>query len=65
VVGYDDSPLASANHPTLTTVRQDVTAKGHLAAGMLADLLDGRPAQSRLLPATLVVRESTGPAPTS
>jgi DNA-binding LacI/PurR family transcriptional regulator len=65
VVGYDDSPLASANHPTLTTVRQDVTAKGHLAAGMLADLLDGRPAQSRLLPVELVVRESTGPAPLS
>ena len=65
VVGYDDSPLASANRPTLTTVRQDVTAKGHLAAGMLADLLDGRPALSRLLPVTLVVRESTGPAPLS
>jgi DNA-binding LacI/PurR family transcriptional regulator len=62
VVGYDDSPLASTNRPALTTVRQDVTAKGHLAAGMLADLLDGRPAQSQLLPATLVVRESTGPA---
>jgi DNA-binding LacI/PurR family transcriptional regulator len=65
VVGYDDSPQASTSRPPLTTVRQDVTAKGHLAAGMLADLLDGRPAQSRLLPATLVVRESTGPAPTS
>jgi DNA-binding LacI/PurR family transcriptional regulator len=65
VVGYDDSPLASANRPTLTTVRQDVTAKGHLAAGMLADLLDGRPAPSRLLPVELVVRESTGPAPRS
>jgi DNA-binding LacI/PurR family transcriptional regulator len=60
VVGYDDSPLASASRPPLTTVRQDVTAKGHLAAGMLADLLEGRPATSQLLPATLVVRESTG-----
>jgi DNA-binding LacI/PurR family transcriptional regulator len=65
VVGYDDSPQASTSRPPLTTVRQDVTAKGHLAAGMLADLLVGRPAQSQLLPATLVVRESTGPAPTS
>jgi DNA-binding LacI/PurR family transcriptional regulator len=62
VVGYDDSPLSATIRPALTTVRQDVTAKGHLAAGMLADALDGRPAQSQLLPATLVVRDSTGPA---
>jgi DNA-binding LacI/PurR family transcriptional regulator len=61
VVGYDDSPLASTNRPTLTTVRQDVTAKGHLAASILADLLEGRPTRTELLPATLVVRDSTGP----
>jgi DNA-binding LacI/PurR family transcriptional regulator len=65
VVGYDDSPLSVSSRPTLTTVRQDVSAKGHLAAGMLADLLDGRPARSTVLPATLVVRDSTGPAPTA
>ena len=58
VVGYDDSPLATTSRPSLTTVRQDVTAKGHLAAGMLADLLAGRE-PSQLLPATLVVRDST------
>jgi DNA-binding LacI/PurR family transcriptional regulator len=63
VVGYDDNPLAVASRPPLTTVRQDVTRKGHLAAGMLADLLIGKTAESELLPATLVVRESTGPAP--
>jgi DNA-binding LacI/PurR family transcriptional regulator len=62
VVGYDDSPLASTSRPTLTTVRQDITAKGHLAAAMLADVLDGVPVQSQLLPAELVVRDSTGPA---
>ena len=61
VVGYDDSPLASTSRPALTTVQQDITAKGHLAAEMLADVLDGRPARSQLLPATLVVRDSTGP----
>jgi DNA-binding LacI/PurR family transcriptional regulator len=63
VVGYDDSPLSASNRPTLTTVRQDVTAKGRLAAGMLADVLAGEPARTRLLPVTLVVRDSTGPAP--
>ena len=61
VVGYDDNPLASTSRPTLTTVRQDIAAKGHLAAGMLADLLDGRPPRSAVLPATLLVRDSTGP----
>jgi len=65
VVGYDDSPQASTGRPTLTTVSQDVTAKGHLAAGMLADVLDGRATTSTLLPATLVVRDSTGPLGTS
>jgi len=61
VVGYDDAPFATTVRPTLTTVRQDISAKGHLAAGMLADLLAGRSAESQLLPATLVVRGSTAP----
>jgi DNA-binding LacI/PurR family transcriptional regulator len=30
---------------------------------MLVDVIDGKPAQSQLLPVTLVVRDSTGPAP--
>jgi DNA-binding LacI/PurR family transcriptional regulator len=61
VVGYDDSPQAATGRPALTTVSQDVTAKGHLAASLLADVLDGRDTASALLPATLVVRDSTGP----
>lgn len=64
VVGYDDSPVATESVPALTTVRQDVTAKGHLAAGALADLLAGRVAHSRTLPTELVVRDSTGAVPT-
>jgi DNA-binding LacI/PurR family transcriptional regulator len=60
VVGYDDSRVATAGVPALTTVRQDVTTKGHLAAGALADLLGGRAAASHVLPTELVVRDSTG-----
>jgi DNA-binding LacI/PurR family transcriptional regulator len=63
VVGYDDSPLSSTSRPPLTTVRQEVAAKGRLAATMLADLLEGRQTTSELLPVELVVRGSTGPAP--
>ena len=33
VVGFDDSPLASRMRPALTTIRQDLTAKGRAAAG--------------------------------
>ena len=61
IVGYDDSPLSRTSRPSLTTVRQDITAKGHLAAGALVDVLDGHPARSHLLPAELVVRDSTAP----
>lgn len=62
VVGFDDNPLASAVRPALTTVRQDVRAKGHLAVERLAALVDGRPVEPVLLPTELVVRDSTAPA---
>lgn len=64
VVGFDDVPEARHFSPPLTTVRQDFTELGEL---MLTDLLasiEGRPSPDRgLLESTLVVRESTAPAP--
>jgi DNA-binding LacI/PurR family transcriptional regulator len=72
VVGFDDSPVARRTTPPLTTVRQDVEAKGRLAASALTrligrsapgeDLPPGRP-ESVLLPVELVVRGSTAPPP--
>ena len=69
ILGFDDNPLASRLRPALTTVRQDVQAKGRLAAGALVRLVeaarldDGEipPATQILLPTELVVRESTAP----
>jgi DNA-binding LacI/PurR family transcriptional regulator len=64
VVGFDDNPLAARMEPRLTTVRQDVTAKGRTAAAALVDAIGrGRTAQARhiLLPTELVVRDSTAP----
>lgn len=69
VVGFDDNPLASRLRPALTTVRQDVAAKGRLAASALIDLVeaarvdDAEPAPPAqiLLPTELIVRESTAP----
>ncbi len=69
VVGFDDNPLAQRMRPALTTVRQDVAAKGHAAAAALTAAI----AQSRsgtttqvhhvLLPTELVIRDSTAKPP--
>jgi DNA-binding LacI/PurR family transcriptional regulator len=67
VVGFDDSSLALRLSPALTTVTQDVVAKGTLAAAELIKAVRrrraGEPERARhhLLPTELVVRESTGP----
>lgn len=69
VVGFDDNPVATQRQPALTTVRQDVAAKGRAAAQALAASIErsrngaaGR-ARHLLLPTELVVRGSTGPPP--
>jgi DNA-binding LacI/PurR family transcriptional regulator len=69
VVGFDDNPLAQRMRPALTTIRQDVTAKGQAAATALVAAIErsrrgaaGRP-RHVLLPTELVVRESTAQAP--
>ncbi|MFJ4163934.1 LacI family DNA-binding transcriptional regulator [Microbacterium sp. NPDC089698] len=60
VVGFDDSPVASLVTPPLTTVHQDVAAKGATAARMLLSLLGSdRPVADVLLATGLVVRGST------
>jgi DNA-binding LacI/PurR family transcriptional regulator len=66
VVGFDDSPVAIRCNPPLTTVRQDVSAKGRAAAKALTTAIEharsgtkGRP-RHVVLPTELVVRQSTG-----
>jgi len=69
VVGFDDSALARQVRPALTTVRQDLTAKGRAAALALTAAIDrlrsGDDAGPThvVVPTELVARESTGPAP--
>jgi DNA-binding LacI/PurR family transcriptional regulator len=69
VVGFDDNPLASRLRPPLTTVRQDVAAKGQAATAALKLAMErarsGASARARhtLLPTELVIRESTAPPP--
>lgn len=62
VIGFDDAPLADLIG--LTTVRQPLEDKGKTAAAMLLDVMAGRPRRRSVKPIELIVRESTGPAPT-
>jgi DNA-binding LacI/PurR family transcriptional regulator len=69
VVGFDDVPEAEFFGPPLTTVRQHFSEAGRRAVAMLLDLIrpaeDGAPAvEEPLVRTELLVRRSTGPAPT-
>lgn len=65
IAGFDDIPLASQIWPTLTTVRQPLREMAGLAAELLIQRLRGKPGESlaRIVEASLVLRNSTGPAP--
>jgi DNA-binding LacI/PurR family transcriptional regulator len=61
VVGYDDSPLAASLDPPLTTVHQEITAKGRQAVAAIVTALGGTAPEPVLLPTSLVLRGSTAP----
>lgn len=63
VVGFDDSSVATAVNPPLTTVSQPVTEKGRRAVAALVASMAGAAEQRVVLPTSLVVRESTAPPP--
>jgi DNA-binding LacI/PurR family transcriptional regulator len=65
VVGFDDIAAAAFNSPSITTVRQPLHRMGQIAAKTLIDQIEGK---AEFVPEIavepeLVVRESTGPAP--
>ncbi|WP_233205096.1 LacI family DNA-binding transcriptional regulator [Alkalicaulis satelles] len=69
VAGFDDTPIATAVWPELTTIHQPVAGMTETAVRILSEAARGKtpsaPAQpvDRLLPYKLVIRASTGPAP--
>ncbi|MEV0567614.1 LacI family DNA-binding transcriptional regulator [Dactylosporangium sp. NPDC050588] len=66
IVGFDDIPASALVTPALTTVSQPKDQCGRAGIDLLADLLNDRdrPGGTRTsLPARLIVRASTGPAP--
>lgn len=62
IVGFDDTPIAAAHRPSLTSLRQDAVAAGHALGRALLAILDGADpaAATTTLPVELVVRESSG-----
>lgn len=59
IVGFDDSPVAAALNPPLTTVRQPSFDQGMAMADVLLDLLSGgNPPAATILATELVIRES-------
>ncbi|ADL02247.1 LacI family DNA-binding transcriptional regulator [Brevundimonas subvibrioides] len=59
VAGFDDTYVAASSWPTLTTIRQPAADMAHEAAIRLA-----RPGETPgSVPHSLIVRDSTGPAP--
>jgi len=69
VIGFDDIRHAQYTVPTLTTIRQDSFGKGEKTGQLLLRLIESHRTGQKLdvqhiqLTPTLVVRESTGPAP--
>ena len=56
VIGYDDTPLAAAFIPPLSSVHQNWREGGELLARKVLAMTQGEKAQSEMLPSTLVVR---------
>ena len=65
VAGFDDISLARQIYPTLTTIRQPLSAMAERAClALIENLNEGSQLHgTEVVPATLMIRESTGPAP--
>jgi LacI family transcriptional regulator len=63
VIGYDDVELASFSIPRLTTIYQDKQRLGELAVQQILKRIQdpNLPREEIVLPARLIIRESTGP----
>ncbi|MFD2092670.1 LacI family DNA-binding transcriptional regulator [Blastococcus deserti] len=63
VVGFDDLPESPYFTPPLTTVRQDFAELGRRGVALVLARLRGEELHPDAVPAPLLVRSSTGPAP--
>jgi len=59
VVGFDDSPVANKNQPSITTIRQPIRELGAQVAESLLAILDGQEVEDKVLDVKLIKRESS------
>ena len=59
VVGFDDSPIASRNQPSITTIRQPIRELGAQVAHSLLAILDGEVVDDKVLDVKLIKRQSS------
>jgi LacI family transcriptional regulator len=59
VVGFDDSPFASRNQPSITTIKQPIRELGAQVAHSLLAILDGQHVDDKILDVKLVKRQSS------
>ena len=62
VVGFDDIPAASLTHPPLTTIQQDYRRAGEVLVEALLSQIRNQKADTKALPAELIIRKSCGAA---
>lgn len=60
IVGFDDIPAATLSNPPITTVAQDTKLAGEVLVDTVLRRVRNEPAESRMLPTRLVVRQSCG-----
>jgi len=66
VIGYDDQRIANLYDPALTTIRVPTEELGYRSMFLLRSVIRGEPAElDTVLQTELVVRHTTGPAPTT
>lgn len=58
VIGMDDIPASGRITPALTTIRQQYTEFGRLAADAVVQMLEGEPVEDSVLDVTLVERKT-------
>lgn len=58
VIGFDNVPLSTMCLPQITTVHQDITRKGTIAAETVIDAMEGIPKRDVILPLHVVERDS-------
>ncbi len=63
IAGFDDSPIATAVYPQLTTIRQSLSDMIERAVELLAKPAKNQENSTLILEHHLVSRDSTGPAP--